>query len=51
MEAALTPDFGEKFDILYNPWTRNGTDERLRFRVGHELGHAVFFNWNEVLPE
>jgi hypothetical protein len=49
-EAMLLPDIDHRFVIICDPWVPPGDDERVRFRIAHELAHTLFYDWDHQYP-
>jgi hypothetical protein len=48
LEAALVPTSPGTFVVLCDPWC--DSIDRLPFRIGHELAHTFFYEWDRDLP-
>jgi Zn-dependent peptidase ImmA (M78 family) len=45
------PDFGSPFEIFCDTWVRDGDESRIAFRIAHELGHTLFYDWGQSPPK
>jgi hypothetical protein len=49
LEALLMPMFNGGFRILIDPEPspKNNREDIRRFRIGHEIGHTLFYDWQQ----